>query len=184
MLSPHRNYKSVLFSIKNEINAALRNLYPDKQIWNITLQDQLRLVKLKVWSERYSLPVTYILLKLLEYHWSRLPKPQRDKAKASKGLGIRIATLIGSVSERHLKDCIFQDFPDGDHLVVFKEAERDRIVDLLEEELPSRPKGVLWHKTISNFIESYTRNLQSTQKTDSSYAKKLSKIPYRGNPWR
>ena len=182
MISQAKKYKAELLAIKHEVNRALRTL-GDKQLWNITQTDSLRLTKLKLWSLRYGVSINYILAKLLEYHVARLPKYAKDRANQSRGLGIRIATLTGNVSEKHLKDCIFQGYPDGENLVALKESERDRIIDLLDEELPSKPKGVLAHQSINSFVEGYTAKMNRRKKESLAVERQMLKMHWRGNPW-
>jgi hypothetical protein len=179
---PHKRTLGVLFSLRSEIDKVLRDLY-GKSIWNPSQLDCCRLVRLKIWSERYSVSIAYILSVLLPFHWHNIPKSIRSKAKNSKGLGVRISTLVGNASLSHLKEKLKEDFPEGENVSQFKESEKDRIEALLEENVPARVKGVLRHKSISAFVKNYRLRMIRVNDKEKKFSRKMKKMPFRGNPW-
>lgn len=179
--------RSVLFAVTHEVDSELQQQF-GKQFWKITELDKLRLLKLKVWGVKYRVTLGYILGVVMTFYWDRLPKQVREKVKGSRSLGVRIATLVSKGSEKALVDAIARDFPNGENISVYKEEERNRIAALLDEEdneLPvARTKAVLSYKTMSAFVESYTRKVASKKRAMAKLETKMKKMPWRENPWR
>jgi hypothetical protein len=185
MLPPHRKYKSALFVVVQDVDKALQRIYPQKKLWKVSELDSARLTKLLVWSERYGVSLEYILETLLGYYYSSLPRANRDRAKQGRSLGVRIATLVGNASHSVLLDHLQADFPDGNNLAAFKEEEKERIADILDPDyVPRRARGILQFKTVSSYVNAYTRLMELRRKGVSRIDKKMGKIAWRGNPWK
>lgn len=136
-----------------------------------------------VWSERYGVSIGYIIEALLTYYYHNLPKHSRDKANRSRGLGIRIATLVGDVSLSILHSHLANDFPDGNNLAAFKEEEKERIVDILDDSMPRKARSVLQYESMDRFVKAYERSIVAKRSNVSRLAHKMCKIKWRGNPW-
>lgn len=183
MLAPHKKYKSALEKVVVDVDTALNKLYPKKHLWKVTELDQARLTRLLVWGDRYGVSTEYILEVLLGYYYSNLPKLQRSRALSSRGLGIRIASLVGDFSLVHLREHLERDFQDGNNLACHKEEEKERIADLLDEELPRKNKGVLQFATLDSFVSAYTRQAEIRREGTIKVSNKMRKMKWRTNPW-
>lgn len=186
MLAPHRRYKSALFTVVQDVDRALQRIYPQKKLWKVSEADSCRLTKLLVWSERYGVSLEYILETLLTYYYDNLPKSTRSKSRMAKSLGVRVATLCGDVSLSILRNSLERDFPDGNNLAAFKEEEKERIAEtvLNPDGLPRKARGPLQFKTVSAYVNAYTRQMELRRRGVSRIARKMSKIAWRGNPWK
>jgi hypothetical protein len=183
MLAPHRKYKSALEKVVTDVDNALQKIYPEKKLWKVTELDSARLTKLLVWSERYGVSLEYILEVLLSFYYSNLPKLHRARALRSRAIGFRISTLTGDYSLAHLLSHLESDFPDGNNLAAFKEEEKERIADSLDDELPRKNRSVLQFPTLDKFVSTYTRRAEIRREGTRRVANKMKKMKWRGNPW-
>src|ERR1700744_5083717 len=96
-----------------EIDTVLRTNF-GKQLYYPKQDDQYRLLRLKMWCERYKVSLPYILGVLIP-HFEFLANKHRGRAKGSvsKGIGTTIANLTGQASEKLLVERIAKDYPDG-----------------------------------------------------------------------
>lgn len=183
MLAPYRKYKSALEKVALDVSKALEHIYPEKKLWKVTELDSARLTRLLVWSERYGISLEYILEVLLGHYYSTLPKLRRAAALRSRSLGIKVASLVGDYSLSVLLEHMQSDFPDGNNLAAFKEQEKERIADSLDEELPRKSKSVLQFATMDKFVSAYVRSSEIRREGTRRIANKMRKVKWRGNPW-
>jgi hypothetical protein len=183
MLAPHRKYKSALEKVVTAVDNALQKVYPNKKLWKITELDSCRLTRLLVWRERYGVSLEYILEVLLSHYYSGLPGLRRSGAVSSRSLGIRIGTLTGDNSLAVIRDHLEQDFPDGNNIQAAKEEAKERIAELLDDELPKKHKGVLQFATLDRFVHAYTRYAEIRREGTLRVANKMRKLHWRNNPW-
>jgi hypothetical protein len=170
-------------SLCAEIDSILKR-YFGKNLYYPNEQNASRLLKLRVWSLRYKVDLIYILQKLLPYLEKVASKHYLRKG-SSRGLGVSIPVLTGPAAEEYLKKCIAQDFPDAENILAWKESEKERCIDLMEkDEVMGKPRPILHYEKVSDFVDSYSRRIRQTRKSSDRLDKKMSKIPYRGNPWR
>lgn len=184
MLPPHRRYKTVLQMVVQDINKALEKIYPKKRLWQITEGTSGRLTKLLVWSERFGVPLEYVLEVLLGYYYSTLPKGRQFKAKTSRSLGISVATLVGKQSFEILKENLAKDFPDGNNLAAWNEQEKERITAMLDVELTPKARSVLHYGSMRSFMDAYITHIEQQKKEADKLETKMKRIAWRGNPWR
>jgi hypothetical protein len=184
MLAPQRKYKSALFQVVQQVDAALQNVYPQKRLWQVKDLDAARLTRLLVWSERYGVSLEYILETVLEYYYRGLRKHSTRDPKISRSLGIRIQTLVSDGSLAILVEHLNTDFPDGNNLAAFKEDYKERIADILDPEaMPRKARNVLQFRNLDSFVNAYTRQMELRRKGVSRVERKMNKISWRGNPW-
>lgn len=146
-------------------------------------QNAARLLKLKVWSIRYSVSIRYILSKLVPYfeHIASRHYLRKD----SKGLGVSIPVLTGKAAEEKLKEFIAKEFHDSENVLDWKESERERCIRLMEkEEVMGRPRPILQYRNVNDFVDAYSSKIDIKRKEADRLAKKMAKQPWRGNPWR
>jgi hypothetical protein len=174
-----------LFMIETEFAEALRQLY-DRRVFHIAEIDKARLLKLRVWSERYAVPISYILEKVLPLLWQRMPKHVQARSQKSRTLGVSIAQLTSPTTEQILLNCTLADFPEGENFESRREARIDDCIELIDidnDTLPSKPKSVLSYKALTSFVDAYAKKIERKRTTLSRIAVKRRKMHYRGNPW-
>jgi hypothetical protein len=178
---------SITSDFVTEIDSLLRKQF-NKQIYYPKQDDQYRLLKLKVWSERYKVSVGYILSVLIPYFEKLAYKhSRRPREKVSKGIGTTIATLTGPSAEAYLSEQILKDFKDGENALAWKEDKKEeclRILDAEEGIVKKKPKGVLAYKSIAAYRKAYMERIKHTRDEQDKLTKQLAKQPWRGNPFR
>ena len=151
--------------------------------------DQARLLKLELWSRRYSVDIEEILdliMPILRAQVKRKPRRQG-------GLGVTPATLTGDAAERILSQELHKKYPDGEHRAVYRERQREQQLanekndDL--EGLPAREpklKGPLESSSVDEYVARYTDKVMEKRKqmqVEMGNPKRTCKR-YRGNPWQ
>lgn len=173
---------SAFDQIRFEVDAIVRKEF-EAQIFALKSDDAIRLLKLRVWSERYKVSVHYIVCRLIPYY--RKMAHNFRRRPDSKGIGVTIAVLTGKAAEEKLREFIAKDFPDGENVADWKESERARCIALADPEaLVGKPKPFLHYTSIKSFLDSYTSRIGSLQREQTKLDKKMAKQPWRGNPWR
>lgn len=168
-----------------EVDKTLRQLF-GKQLFFPKEVDKARLLKLKMWSDRYKVSLSYILGKLVPRFEKMASKHARSpRVKVSKGIGTTIAVLTGQAAEEFLKDCIAKDYPDQENVLAWKEDKREETLRLLDgEELVVRPRKILSFKSVAAYTDAYRQKMEKQRQSTAKREAQLSKQPYRGNPWR
>lgn len=175
-----RKLFNVTIQICGDVNTALQASL-GKAIWHISESDRYRLYKLWIWSQRYYVSLEYILSVLVPYFNNGVEK---RTGKKSKGLGISIPVLTGDVAEEVLQKCISRDFPEGDHLSLYREEWKDKITELLtKKEFNTRIKSSLQFKSVSAEAKSYISSVTKAVTAGNKLANQMKKIPMRNNPW-
>jgi hypothetical protein len=172
-----------------QIDSLLRKQF-GKQLFYPKQDDQCRLLKLKVWSERYKVSIGYILSVLIPYFEKLSYKhARRPREKVSKGIGTTIPVLTGTAAEEYLASQIIKEFPDSENVVAWKEDRQQECFRLIEQEESEgirikKPKGVLQYKTLAAYRIAYVERMKRRRDTEDRLVKQLAKQPYRGNPFR
>jgi hypothetical protein len=149
--------------------------------------DQVRLLKLYVWSQRYKLPVVQILDMLVPILRNRVVLK-----KKSYGLGVGVASLVGEGAERILQEEIKRYFPGNQLISIWREATREKqlaverinategIVTRSEKELT-----LLACPSVEEYVRRY--RCRATRHREENTVEQLResrrKKRYRGNPW-
>lgn len=177
------------YGLANEVVGILQTwIQADKQKSihiSFTKEQQLKLLKLRLLSERYKLDIPEILDILVPLMRDRFMHNKR-----TFGLGININVLCGQAAERWLFEELKKHDSDDDHIVEFKARARDRQI---EAELALDSDGVaervqysaLDAPSIPLFIEAYSKRVLSKRTEDEKMRNDPSRRrkPYRGNPW-
>lgn len=147
----------------------------DRHIYKVPWNDQLRLLTLRTWSLKYHLPVEEILKVLIGY-WSK--RFERGNKKGKKGLGCKIGTLCGDVSESILKTYIQKQYPGGENVTAWKIDKQARILRTTE-------MRQFYSKTIQTFMKRYQQTTAKARKQTVVALSKgnLTRRRYPGNPW-
>lgn len=174
-----------LLMIETEVAEALRQIH-DRRIFRLKEVDKCRLLKLRVWAERYAVSIPYILEKVLPILWQRMPRHVQARSQKSRTLGVSIAQLTSSTTEQILLNCTLHDFPEGENFESRREARIDDCIELIEIEndnLPSRPKSILKFNKLSSFVDAYAKRIERKKTTLSRVAVRRRRMKYRTNPW-
>jgi hypothetical protein len=110
---------------------------------------------------------------------------ERRTGRKSKGLGVSIPTLTGTVAESVLQHAIERDFPDRENMATYREEEQDRIFKIVaDDEVAVRTKPTLEYKTLKRATDAVVQSIQLKRARYQKIARSLKKIPYRANPFR
>lgn len=167
-----------------EVDAELRKQF-GKQLWVRKSDDRLRLLKLRVWSLRYHVPLQYILAVLVP-HFEKLASRQyiRKRAGSSKGLGFPITVLCGDVAHEFLQERIAKDFPSKENTQTWIEGHKQLCLEKTEmDEVVAKPRAVLAYRSVGDFVKSYGRGIDRTRRDADRAERKLRKQPWRTNPF-
>ena len=159
----------------------------NKQLFYPKQDDQIRLLRLKVWSERYEVTLYYILSKLIP-RFEAIAKKHSGRAGKSKGLGTTISILTGPAAEEYLVACIAKEFLDDEHKTTWRQDRQQECIRLVtadEDDTPTRPpKRVIDFPTISAFRMAYEKRIKRNRREEDKLIRQLSKQPWRSNPFR
>ena len=117
--------EDILSSIRNE----------KVKLW-ITELDRYRLLTLRTWELKYKISLKTILQVLLPF-WQGFIK-RRTK---TKGLGIRVSTLVGKKSEEILIMHLNKVYPRNEHKMLYISQEQERITQVYLKQL-ERSDGI------------------------------------------
>lgn len=160
----------------NEVLAAKK-----KHLWQVSDMDSLKLRRLLVWSERYSVSLAYILDTILPVLSRAI---ERRTGKRSKGLGVSIPVLTGDVAKSILLERITKDFPSGENVTDEFERRRNEILFILDSESNGRPKPPLFYKTSRDYSQAYLKTIHRKKREREKLEEKVAAMPYRRNPFR
>jgi hypothetical protein len=144
------------------------------QWWRPSAEDELRLLRLEQFEQKYKVTLEWIL-KLLVPVW----KQKFGKFKKGQGLGVAISTLTGNVSERIIRDQIKRDFPDGENIQTWKAQEQQRQWLQVEEVGNVRED---WEHPAQT-IKRYRRRMGAQREELRRFSQSQRKRNYRNNPW-
>jgi len=177
------------FSFLSEVEVTVSKFRNKKfKFYILPKNERYRLLRLRVWMERYQVDLYYILSKLLPW-WEQFVQ-RRSKKLKSEGLGVRVATLTGKKSEQMLQLFISQDFPLQQHTLM-QRIHRQNII--LNRELDKSEDGI---KTASDFsrnifdfphprgyVQYYRRRIRRHALRREHIVQEMKTRPYRGNPF-
>lgn len=162
----------------------------ENKLWYAHLKkvDLLRLLKLRIWCDRHCVDLDELLSLVLPY----LRKSITTKQKSHFGLGVSIATLTGNTAETILVEALRQKYQGKEHIVIWRERERQRQLDAEAREETEglamrqpRIGGILEAASAQDFLQSYRRRVMAARdKERAAYNDaRRRKKRYRGNPW-
>ena len=168
-----------IIDVKEELNAALGKCSVEiadiaskilkKPIYvYFNRQDQLRLLNLKIWANKYKLPLEEILRLLLSVWMGKF------KASRRKGLVVPISTLVGKKSNDILLDYLAKKYPNRENITLRKQDLVSKIIP--EAELKE------WDDPI-RFVYEYKQHIKALRAGDAKIAAKFRRRHWRGNPW-
>jgi hypothetical protein len=137
-------------------------------------EDEIRLLRLEGWEEKYKVPVEWILRQLVPF-W----REKYSKYSKKVGLGVTVATLTGKKSEEILQQRIAEEFPDGENIARWKVREQQRQWEIVSDRSNGREDWMEPGKTLKKYRTRMERERQERQ----TWATKTKKRRYRNNPW-
>lgn len=170
-----------------EVEAALSKMKDEKVRLFLPQNDKYRLLKLKLWTEKYSVDLYYIISKLVPI-WASFIRRQ-SKALKSQGLGVRVATLTGKKSEQLLQDLIAKDFSSDQNKLLHRINEQNRILNEVVESKDGiktesdSVKNILDFPSPKGYMRYYKRRIRRQLKYRNLIIEEMMKYPYRGNPF-
>lgn len=135
---------------------------------NFNRTDQMRLLNLFTWSERFHIPTREVLMFLLSMWKGKFGRNQR-------GLGVRLSTLLGPASYAALKGWVAQRYPNGENVTTWKAEARLRITATFTGERAD--------EDVSQYVEAYQATIQRTRNSAVRVSKKLQRRNFRDNPF-
>lgn len=144
--------------------------------------DRVRLLRLKLWSLRYHLPVEEILDILLPILRAQVAKPKKRIM-----LGIRVPALVGDGALEILKREIDKRYPGHEHLALWRDAERQKQLrrECREEGVPTVEKALLMEEypTLRAYCDAYRAKIGRVRREEEVNQSRRSRRNYRWNPW-
>lgn len=151
------------------------------RLW-LSQKDKYKLLKLRVWAEKYFISIEYILQTLLPF-WESFVQ-RRSKRMKRSGLNVRVSTLTGKKSEEILLEKVKKDFPDNLNKVVFKAKDRERLFQLsLGKDMKVKTKNLFDYTNPKKYVAVYRKAMKSEYKEREAFELEMKKRPYRGNPF-
>jgi hypothetical protein len=139
-------------------------------------EDELRLIRLLQWRERYHIGVGWMLRQLIPYWRQRFSQYSRHK----QGLGVTISTLVGKKSEEIIKCKILLEFPDEQLRKAWQSAQQQ--IQWAEIWDSSENKKENWDQP-GKAIAEYQRKISLERTERQRCQQKLQRRRYRNNPW-
>lgn len=135
------------------------------------VNDQIRLLTLKVWMVRHKVRLDFIVRILVTY-WQK--KFEHKIKKQKYGIGVGIATLTGRVSEQILISVIGKEFPHEENVIEWRST-----MQMLRLRRP------VVKVTGEDFAERYEHSIRTRQaQLDTALGSgKYKRRMYRDNPW-
>ena len=160
-----------VMAVLTEVEHVLRRNHNVKW-FRLKKEDEIRLLRLKQWEEKYRVSISYILGKLIPF-WTQ------KYAKYSKAVfGTTISTLVGSVSEKVLQEAVAKDYPDGENEKRWKAMTQQRQWARIWD----GPRKENWQDPIQA-VREYRNRMKLERADRKSWARKLARRKYQGNPW-
>lgn len=183
------NLKPFAKRFQGEVERVLSKIRGRKVRLFLQEGDMYRLLKLRSWSEMYSVDLKYILQKLLPF-WEQFLRKKTKRIK-SEGLGIRVGTLTGKKSEEMLVNFIHEDFPSGQNELFKRASRQEKIIgkvfdrknkDAVKTE-GDISRGLFDFPDPKGYLQYYKRKMRKEQEIREEVVDEMSKRPFRGNPF-
>jgi len=161
---------------------------PEVARFRFSRLDQLRLLRLQVWSWQYQVSVEEILTLLLP----RLRKAQHKPTRRNSALGVTVAVLVSRTSRNILLDALYWTYPGKEHVDIWRDAERERQLEAERVEdagglatVAPASRTMLDFATVDDYLSSYRKRVFGKRRAlDSALGdSKRRRKRYRGNPW-
>ena len=166
----------------------------ERTVLRLKAVDRYRLLTLKIWSERYRVPLKYILQVLMA--WTEtFARKHFQRAKNTEGFGVKVSTLCGKRSQEILEDQIRRDFPNSEHKTTFIQREQNRILewevrrqDRQDDDGIKTPdqirKNLFDFPHPKGYVRYYRNRIRRESRQRERIIQELEKRLYRGNPFR
>ena len=179
MLREQERNKKILraqaFQYMWKVDKTLREVHKQYHV-SPKWEDQCRLLTLKMWEQKYHVPLKFILQVLIPF-WKKLMENRRRRVKPGS-IGVQIATLTGKLSEKALKEAIDRQFPRGENIEAWRIQEQ-------ESYLRQRQLLLRKYQDLGKFLKEYQKICRrSRRRTNQTIASgRYTRRRYPNNPW-
>ena len=164
-----------------------------RKIWFLNQLDEMRLMTLAVWEEKYQVDMGYILQVLVGFYADRFKRGKKAQ-KQKYGFGTRLSTLTGKNAEVILQERIAKDYPDQEHIDLARYEKRKALIDDRrqararaegDDELEPRKKLLGDFQSPAKYVRYYRRRVTEARREleREMQRKENRQWPWRGNPW-
>lgn len=144
------------------------------KFFGTTKEDDIRLLRLAQWEEKYFVPLEWILQTLVPIWRAKFSR------HGHRGLGVRIPTLVGNKSEEILTREILRTWPDGQHIAQWRAKTQ-------ELQWAAERQGIRTREDWEHPLKAarlYQQRMMREREKRKQFQRIACRRPYRGNPWR
>lgn len=132
----------------------------------------------------YKVSLEYIVETVVPQYLEQIGRLHRKKSYA---IGFRPTNLVGANAERMLKERIAKDFPESEHISMWRwERIQDIVANRTEDEFTtSKGKGIADYSTLGQYVRAYRGKVQNKREIFDREMNRSTnkKRPYRDNPF-
>lgn len=162
-----QQFETLLLKFTDEVIREASNVSGRPIIIQVKRQDQLRLLNLITWTDKYSISLNEVLTVIFKV-WTGKYKPRNPR-----GLGVAISTICGPKSKQIVKDYVKKTYPNGENIEL-------RNQEVLNELLP--PIDIKRREDPLFFIKDYKNYIKAERKKIDDVENKLKRRRWRTNP--
>jgi hypothetical protein len=162
-----QQFEQLLLKTTNEFTQDASKVLDRKIIIAVKRQDQLRLLNLLTWRDKFNLPVSEILAVVLKV-WGN-----KYKGRNPKGLGVAISTICGPKSKQIIKEYIKKQYPNGECIELRKQELLNTLLPTIDVKRREDPLA---------FIKDYKNYIKMERKKIDDIEEKLKRRHWRTNP--
>ena len=117
------------FEVWNRCQTTLQNVVgPRYTLQFLKETDRERLLMFLVWEQRYRVSVEWMVETLVRFFEKAILSDGRKKKKGTIGFPVLVKTMVSRASEELIQQAIMAEFPNGEHLDLWRQYEQDRIL--------------------------------------------------------
>jgi len=168
---------AILYKFLKRFDQAVLDATDGKRVFNSLMmnrQDQLRLFNLASWEEQYAVELSYIIATLFEYY-TKIRRGANIATSSNRGLGIRVATLVGEASKKALEQKILLEYPQFENV---SGRFHQKIVEALSTPALTKRYAV---DDAKDFVASYAKRIAKQKKKYNVVVQEMKTKRFRGN---
>jgi hypothetical protein len=162
-----------MMALTQRVERAVKSQF-DVKWWKPSKEDELRLLRLEQWEQKYKVSMEWMLGVLVPVWLNKF-----GKFKKGQSLGVSISTLVGQASERILRIELDKLYPEREHIQIWRAREQQRQWLQVEEDLWGREDWTVPKEMVRRYRRKMGRARERLRRFSQSQ-----KRPYRGNPWK
>jgi hypothetical protein len=140
------------------------------------IDEQYRLLTFRYWISKHKVSLEFIVQHVVKYWIKKYERPRKSRIKI--GVGVRLATLTGMVSEQILLKNINAEFPNEENVLDWRQQQRNK-------QIPIEISNISRGENPEDFVKNYLARVERKQRTADWDVdkKKRFKRNYRDNPY-